>query len=430
MNRRRLVTALPAAALAVAAVTAVASARDSAGRLLWASRYDGAAGFVLAQGVAVSPDGSKVFAAGSSSTIAYDAATGARPWAASEPGSWAAALAVAPDGSRVIVAGYAAYAGFAGADYLTVAYDTATGARLWLRRYHGPVRRSADEAVDAAVTPDGSEVVVTGRSFGSPHNVDYATVAYDTATGGLRWVARSDHGWAEWAASLATSPDGSKVFVTGPSDAGRGHGSDYETVAYSASSGSELWAARYDGPTHSSDAAIDVGVSGDGSKVFVTGESVTDDWHVATLAYDASTGQRLWLARQYGRFSYPVALAASPDGSKVLVTGNSGGSLTVAYGASSTGATLWSSRFRQGGSARSMAMSRDGSRFFVIGDDFVTAAYDTGTGARLWAVPYDAGAYGFGRAIAVSPVAPEVFVTGASYDGTDAADVTVAYRSE
>src|SRR5437867_4313849 len=56
-----------------------------------------------------------------------------------------------------------------------------------------------DAASDVVVSPDGSHVYVTGWSGsstppGSYPNYDYATVAYDVATGTQSWVARYDGG--------------------------------------------------------------------------------------------------------------------------------------------------------------------------------------------------------------------------------------------
>ena len=73
---------------------------------------------------------------------------------------------------------------------------------------------------------------VTGFSFSFVSNYDYLTVAYNAATGQL-WVKR-ENGPAfgdDQASALDVSPDGSRLFVTGRSDGLTGH--DYETVAYS-----------------------------------------------------------------------------------------------------------------------------------------------------------------------------------------------------
>src|SRR5207244_13065331 len=49
--------------------------------------------------------------------------------------------------------------------------------------------------------------------------------------------------------------------------------SDFLTVAYDASTGRVLWQRIYDGPDHLRDEATAIAVSPDGSKVFVTGEA-------------------------------------------------------------------------------------------------------------------------------------------------------------
>ncbi len=54
------------------------------------------------------------------------------------------------------------------------------------------------------------------------------------------------------------SPDGSEVFVTGFSF-GSTSGGDYATLAYDASTGAELWAKRYSGPGNDYDLAYRLG---------------------------------------------------------------------------------------------------------------------------------------------------------------------------
>ena len=95
----------------------------------------------------------------------------------------ACCVGTSPNGSKVFVTGTSQGAG-TGVDFSTIAYDAMTGAKLWVRRYDGPVS-STDAAHAMAVSPDGSMLVVTGESEGTTAGgTDYATIAY-TATGGL-----------------------------------------------------------------------------------------------------------------------------------------------------------------------------------------------------------------------------------------------------
>src|SRR5438552_221638 len=172
------------------------------------------------------------------------------------------------------------------------------GAQLWVNRYVGP-GNSFDLATSIGVSPDGARVFVTGESYGSS-SVDYATVAVDSANGTTLWSARYNGPVDSYdeAFSLGVSPDGSKVYVTGESP-GSGSGFDYTTIAYDASNGAALWIARYNGPGKSSDIAHSLSVSPDGSRVYVTGESVgaSTGADYATVAYDASNGAQVWVRR-------------------------------------------------------------------------------------------------------------------------------------
>ena len=125
-----------------------------------------------------------------------------------------------------------------------MAYNAATGARLWVARYNDPANGD-DCAFAVAVSPGGSRVYVTGASQGTTSGADYATVAYSAATGTRLWVARyndPDH-FTNRAFAMAVSPGGSRVYVTGESS-----GLDYATVAYRAATGTRLWVARFSGP--------------------------------------------------------------------------------------------------------------------------------------------------------------------------------------
>jgi DNA-binding beta-propeller fold protein YncE len=112
--------------------------------------------------------------------------------------------------SGVLVAGPSAASSMAGA----------TQEAVWLSRYYGPVN-GADAANSMAMSPDGTTVFVTGGSEGSGvyQYSDYATVAYDAATGVRKWAKRYNGtaGTDDSANSLAVSDDGTRVFVTGGS---------------------------------------------------------------------------------------------------------------------------------------------------------------------------------------------------------------------
>jgi len=241
----------------------------------------------------------------------------------------AVSVAASPDGSKVFVTGQSD--GVGGFDYATVAYNALTGAKMWLKRYNGP-GNGQDQPSSLAVSADGSKVFVTGQSLGPRTDYDYATVAYDASTGATLWVGRyNGPGNAQDAGvSVTANADGSKVFVTGQSVGPGPGGYDYVTVAYDASTGATLWVSRYNGPGNGQDSGRSVAVSPDGSQVYVTGLSIGTgtSFDYATVAYDASTGAKLWLKRYNGPGNgadSAASVAASPDGSQVFVTGGSVG---------------------------------------------------------------------------------------------------------
>jgi hypothetical protein len=199
------------------------------GTQLWVHRFRGGG----ENRVAASPDGSKVFVlagiGNDYATFAYDAAIGAREWAAHYAGALTVfSMAASPDGTQVFITGWTAESGTVNWDYVTIAYATATGAQRWARTYDGPAGRD-DVAYSVAVSPSGSTVYVTGLSEGGSTGLDYATIAYGTVAGAQQWLQRYNGlgNGDDWAYSVAVGPDG-KVFVTGNSQYGLS-----ATIAYS-----------------------------------------------------------------------------------------------------------------------------------------------------------------------------------------------------
>jgi DNA-binding beta-propeller fold protein YncE len=210
-----------------------------------------------------------------SATIAYDASTGAQLWAqvaSGNTGTGTHELAVSPDGSAVFVTGWLGQ-GSPTSAFTTIAYSAATGAKLWARSYQGPGKVSVPEAV--TVSPDGSRLFVTGSSSGSPAGTaDFATVAYATVSGAVLWSRSypppATSTGASGAVAAGVSPDGTLVFVTGASPGSRPKSTNYTTIAYDTATGHTSWVARYRG-RQDFGVASSLAVSPTGQAVFVTG---------------------------------------------------------------------------------------------------------------------------------------------------------------
>src|SRR5438067_2101217 len=215
---------------------------------LWVTHQDVVNGGINAQ-VAASPNGSAVFVAGQMTKRtdvaqavlwAYNPATGASLWHdkyTATPQSLFAAVAVSPGSATVFATGRAQPTTRSAANYLTVAYNAATGTPIWADA-SGPQGRA--DAI--AVSPDGSTVFVTGTT---------GTVAYNAATGATLWTAAG-------ATAIAVAPDGSAVYVSSSLPFGyRDRYTAYLTTALDAATGGTLWTAQYDVPKgNSSPAAI------------------------------------------------------------------------------------------------------------------------------------------------------------------------------
>ncbi len=447
-----LLSGVSAVTPAAAQLSSGTVASGTPGSRLWVSFYTGpGAGNDTAASVAVARGGSAVFVTGYSlgasgifdyATVGYDAATGARLWAsrytgAGRAGGSAVAVAVDPGGRRVFVTGQSPGPG-SGADYVTIAYDAATGSQLWLSRYNGPANGS-DIPSALAVSPDGSRIFVTGESQGTQATTeDYATVAYDAATGAQLWASRYNGpaSRADDARSLAVAPHSGTVYVTGTST-GVGTHSDYATVAYNTATGAQRWVRRYNAPRRKYDRAVSVAVGPGGHAVYVTG---TSGRAFATVAYDAATGAPQWVSRftgGAGNNDRAFSLAVSPSGGMVYVTGFAlnrfSGDMdiaTVAYRAA-TGALLWArlSTGKADASGHDVAVGPGGHTVYVTGTAFIatatTVAYNAATGSLRWVRRYP----GFGLALAISQVTGTVFVTGSADRPASGDDfVTIAYH--
>src|SRR6266571_4689011 len=244
-------------------------------------------------------------------------------------------------------------------------------------------------------------------------------------------VASVTPGKQLWASTLrdagtpveAASPDGTRLFVSGQGKVG------FETVAYSAATGAQLWARAYQPATYSNPTAITV--SPDGARVYVTGDTAKGG---ATVAYDTRTGKQLW-ARRATLTAYAASeLAVSPDSATVYVAGSGFG--VIAY-AAATGKQRWLRSYTKATDAWSVAVSADGKTVYVVGraanksghHDIATFAYRAATGKQLWLHRYHAELGGSAPRIAVTPDGQTVIVTGALSNGRTGYAALAAYHA-
>jgi len=224
-------------------------------------------------------------------TLAYDS-TGTQLWIAEVEGEVAVAVSIAlgPTGNIYLTGPNFLQSG---RTYRTVAYDPG-GDQLWLTHFQLVIgRHSISSAI--AVDSGTGNVYVTGGQSGILGDAGFATVAYDS-NGNQLWVATygttSSFGWAS---AIAVDRSTGNVYVTGQSQA-TGGDLDYATVAYD-SAGHQLWAAQhstgYSSPTpfhFSPVGGAGIGVDSNTSNVYVTGQTkgTGTGTDFTTIAYSSS----------------------------------------------------------------------------------------------------------------------------------------------
>jgi uncharacterized delta-60 repeat protein len=346
------------------------------------------------------------------------------------------AMAVGNDGS-VFVTGFSI--GSSGSDYLTIKYDI-DGNQVWAARYNGP-ENGHDFAADIAVDLAGNSFV-TGRSWGGTSGVDIVTVKYDPA-GNEVWTARfnTPDNLEDAARAISVDNDGN-VYVTGFAIAAP-YNPDFITIRYT-SSGTQLWTARYDGPVHGVDEAVDIAIDAAG-RVYVTGTSTLNGANTdfATIKYDTN-GSPLWVRR------YSAAADSDEVAAKLRVdpAGNVYvGGITRAAGAfadyavvkySGAGDQLWV--FRYDGLHHLYDLLTDllvdplgqvyisgTSEGLFGGADFVTLKLNA-AGQRLWLATYggSSGVADLSAALTFDS-SGNVCVTGAINAGENTAGATFCY---
>jgi uncharacterized delta-60 repeat protein len=282
-------------------------------------------------------------------------------------------------------------------DYLTIKYNAA-GIEQWRVRYNG----SADlQDVPSAVKVDQSgNVYVTGSSEGISTGQDYSTIKYSPA-GVLQWVASYNGAGnlSDRPVGLEVDRAGN-VYVTGSAfHSSSGASMDFTTIKYNLN-GEMQWLARYDGPRNSSDDAVGLALD-DLGNAYVTGlspgagvaapgpGSSSNDF--VTVKY-SSAGVQLWAARYNGvsnSTDMPVAIAIDLFGN-VYASGQSWSPTTsydfatIKYNA--YGIQQWV-RYYNGPENYSdfvlkLAVDASGNAY-VLGNNYTLIKYDR-NGDELW----------------------------------------------
>lgn len=305
-------------------VTVAYDARD--GSEVWVGRQDGPLhGSDSSVDLFLSADARTVYVVGSlqlsecgsdldpceyeMATIAYDAASGAPRWVTEHrvPEGSAYASGIAGNGTMLFVSTNVSPGGLG----QVVALDATTGVRRWV------VDIEAYNVHSIAVTSDGGTVVVVGEDVDESR---YAVTALSASDGSLLWrVVRGSPDFP--ISSLAVAPTSGSIYLALESK------SDYLILSIDRADGSTIWRRKYAG-SGSEDSPQAIITSPDGTRVYVTGSSGRSGSYrpsYATIAFDATDGAILWLDRYGGRlggYHFASAIAATPAGG-VVVTGES-----------------------------------------------------------------------------------------------------------
>jgi len=326
--------------------------------------------------------------------------------------------------------------GSGGSNYLTVKYSP-EGTVLWQAVYNGPAN-DADNGTAIAVDNSGN-VYVTGRSFGTGTETDFATIKYDAA-GTQLWVQRYNGSNNSDDAGISVVIDAAgNVYAGGW--ASQGSSVDYTIVKYS-SAGSQLWVRNYNNGSNDFLRAMVIDASGN---IYATGVSrgaSNDDY--ATVKYNSS-GTLLWSARYNGSGVDDAKGLTVDQQGNVIVTGYA---TTAATGKDYTtvkynnaGIQQWVKKYNRTGTTQDEAVgivSDNTGNIYVTGFctgsgtstfDYITVKYNT-NGDQQWAKVFNSGLVGVDDKASSIDIdeTGNIYVTGSTISsGTDTDYGTVKY---
>lgn len=327
------------------------------GSLLWENIYDNPAHQYEIPGSVCLDEHDDVFVAGTEGIVKFSGITGAILWTNRSLSSWA----VTTDGNNdAIVTGPSGTTKYAGQDgsilwqhtsaylglvvkldrsgnpivagarpppatFYTVKLSAGDGMPVWEQGY-----TNANSAIPAALAVDrNDDVLVAGGSVVDPYS-DYYTVKYSGATGAKVWERIQDGPGhlTDTVHALAVDPN-DNVVISGVVELAVGAKS-YYTAKYAGTNGATLWEQVLDHPSLAGSIPCTncIAISSNGT-VFVAG----------TSRYNAVGGNPGFLTVAYSEALPRTALAKTPTGALLTLTGVSGRTYRIERATSPTG--LW-----------------------------------------------------------------------------------------
>ena len=312
------------------------------GALRWRSAISPSTGTFTGDWVVAAPNGDfvavghNVTSSGSpiAITMARFSSTGGLLWRVNVPGTFPSVGRLVIDSSGNA---YLAFNALGDGQDIQVRKYNSSGALLWSQTISTGLLAN-DIASSLALSPDGAQVAVTGSISGG---ASWITALYDTSTGTRKWLVNAPEGIAARDVVI----DAGRVYVAGLGNVGiTGY---LSAIAYDRTTGARLWRTDKKPADATSAAGLRMDLSPDGSLV-VTGQAARGflDWYTVALE---TTGVVRWEAVRDGGLNtdeIPRGVLVLGDGTTV-VTGRGGPNLPggfipgVTAGYSPDGTLLW-----------------------------------------------------------------------------------------